>query len=318
MEPAKDIVRLHHVGHVVTDMVAALETYRQLGFAVPPPSYPTMARVRGGPQEPFGAANTHADFPRNFVELATLVREDGRIPETAHLVPLRAPADVLPTLLARIADTSSALGDYLDRFEGLHILMFAASDVDAAADRLVAADHGGINTVTRPVETEHGTRMEIIRYLELTGVPEGRIGIVAELDEAIQATRSASHPNGALELVDAVLCAAPHDLPALEARYARYLDRSARTEGAARVFDLDGARLTLVADTDLATLLPGERAPRLPALAAYAVAVRDVGFTENLLRLNGIPVRRTAWGDPFVPASAALGVATVFTASPPA
>ena len=311
-----DIVRLHHVGHVVADMVTALDTYRQLGFAMPPPSYPTMARMRGGPQEPFGAANTHADFPRSFVELATLVRDDGRIPETAHLVPLRAPADVLPTLLARIADTSSALGDYLDRFEGLHIMMFAASDVDAASARLADLDHGGVNTVTRPVDTDEGTRMEILRYVELAGVPEGRIGIVAELDEQIQATRTASHPNGAIDLVDTVLCAAAADLPDVEARYRYYLDRPARSDGPTRVFDLDGARVTIVADTDLPTLLPGERPAELPALVAYTVAVRDLGFTENLLRLNGIPLHRTATGDPFVPAAAALGAAIVFTQSP--
>jgi catechol 2,3-dioxygenase-like lactoylglutathione lyase family enzyme len=136
---APEIIRLHHVGHVVRDMPAALGLYRRLGFAVPAPSYPAMPPREGAEPEPFGAANTHADFSRDFLELATVVQAHGhaggRVPADARLVPLQAPPDVLPTLLERINATSANLAECLERFEGLHILMFSSSDIDATAAR---------------------------------------------------------------------------------------------------------------------------------------------------------------------------------------
>ncbi|MDC3960703.1 VOC family protein [Polyangium jinanense] len=313
-----DIVRIHHVGHVVDDMAAALALYRRLGFVVPPPSYPAMARQEGAEPEPFGAANTHADFPGNFLELATRVREGDHIPADAKLVPLQAPADVLPKLVERIATTSASLAVCLERFEGLHILMFSSPDIDAVATRLTASGigHGGVNTVRRPVETETGTVVETVRYLEIDtrpgSVAEGRVGVAAELDSHIQGARQSDHPNGAVDLVEAVLCVADSELAAAQARYQDYLDRPIRTDGPAQVFDLDNARLTLVPESGLATLLPGEQPAALPALVAYTVAVRDIAATQNLLRDNGIPLRRTASGDPFVPSANALGTAIIF------
>jgi catechol 2,3-dioxygenase-like lactoylglutathione lyase family enzyme len=55
-----DISGLHHVGHLVHDMEAALDRYRRLGFTLPGPAYPVLG-------EPFGTGNTHAYFPGDFV-----------------------------------------------------------------------------------------------------------------------------------------------------------------------------------------------------------------------------------------------------------
>ena len=223
-----DISGLHHVGLVVDDMGAALATFRRLGFALPPPSYPTMSPREGEPPRPFGAANTHADFPRTFVELATYVKPDGsgQVPPEATSVPLHVPAELLPVVLRQIESTSARLATYLDRFEGAHILIFSAPDVEVVAARLSAAGigHSGVNTVQRPV----GPRVETIHVLELDA------------------------------------------------------------------------------------LLPGERPPALPALAAYTVAVADLGHTTDLLRGNEVPHRATTSGDLFVPASSALGAAIIF------
>ncbi|MFE2291293.1 VOC family protein [Streptomyces sp. NPDC059452] len=320
---------LHHVGHVVADLGRALELYRRLGFTLPPPGVPALARREGEAPEPFGAANTHADFARGFVELATVVRPGGgSLPPDARLVPLEAPPEVLPQLVRRIGETSTALGALLDRFEGVHILMLAAPDIDAAASRLTAGGqfHGGVNTVRRPVRTgEGGTVTETVRYLELDGegpgargrVAEGRVGVVAELDPEIQATRVLGHPNGAVGLVDAVLCVADEELEAWQQRYGARLGRPDREVGPARVFGLgaDGGSVTLVPASGLPAVLPGERAPVLPALVAYTVAVRDLTATRELLEKNGFGVRRaasTASGDVFVPAAEALGAAVVF------
>lgn len=295
------ITSLHHVGHVVRDIAQAMTLYRRLGFALPPPSCPALSPSEGVVPEPFGAANTHADFPSDFLELVTPVAAS--VPADAKLVPLQAPPDVLPVLLERITATTAGLAAHLDRFEGLHILMFSTPDIDATAARLTAGGvpHGGVNTVQRPTETG----LETVRYLELDDLPEGRVGVVADLDPEFQHARVLDHPNGATGLAEAVLCV--DDLDAAESRYATYLGVPATRSG---VFDLGRARLTLTSDLD--ALLPGERTR--PGLAACAVTVSDLGQTEDLLRTNGFTVARTSEGDLFVPAREALGAAMVFRA----
>ncbi|MCA6091387.1 VOC family protein [Streptomyces sp. SCA3-4] len=327
-----DIVRLHHVGHIVDDLAQALLLYERLGFVVPPPSCPAMSLREGAVPEPFGAANTHADFPRSFLELATCV-EDGdtdRLPAGTRLVPLQAPAELMPRLVQRISETTANLAACLNRFEGLHILMFSSPDIDAAAARLTAAGvrHGGVNTVRRAAPPGAATPVETVRYLELDGdgpgaaqgsVAGGRVGVVADLDPDVQGARHLDHPNGAVGLVEAVLCVADRELATVQQRYETYLGRPSRPEGPARILDLDGAALTLVPDSGLATLLPGERPPALPALVGCTVAVRDLAHTHALLHRNGLPLREAPSGDIFVPADAALGTAVVFRqAAPPA
>lgn len=320
-----DVTGLHHVGHVVRDMEEALALYRRLGFALPPPAYPAKPTSDGTSFEAFGPANTHADFARDFVELATYVPADGSasVPSDAKLVPLRAPADVLPTIMQKVDRTSATIAACLERFQGLHILMFAAADIDASAARLTASgvSHDGVNAVERPVETAEGTVVEQVQYLEIDdgdpttqpgAVAEGRIGVVAELDHEIQESRQLDHPNGALGLVETVLCVADDELASIQARYETYLDRRARTEGVTTVVDLDGSRLLLVPHSELGTVLPGETAPALPALVAYTVAVSDAAATEALLRANGFAPAITFAGDSFVPSAQALGAAVVF------
>lgn len=314
--PARDIGGLHHVGHVVRDMDAAIARYRRLGFVVPPPAYPALPPREGAPPQPFGAGNTHITFPRNFVELATVVDGGGEVGDDATLVPLRAPAEMLPQVTGTIERTVARLASALARFEGLHILVFQTPDADAAAARLSAdgVGHSGVNRMQRPVETEHGTRQVPIGHLEIDGdpgaTPEGRLAVAEDLPADAQ--QPVDHPNGAVDLVGSVLCVAAAELPEHERRYATYFRRQARGDGRARSFDLGGSQVDLVADTDLETVLPGERAPALPAFVAYAVTVRDPAATRELLERNGFPVRETGSGDLFVPAAAALGAAVIF------
>ncbi|MEU4178679.1 VOC family protein [Streptomyces sp. NPDC026589] len=324
-----DTTRLHHVGHIVEDLAEASVLYGRLGFSVPPPSCPGMPRSAGGAPEPFGAANTHADFADSFLELATCLKagETGRLPADTRLVPLEAPAEVRQRLVERIGETSADLAAYLDRFQGLHILMFSSPAIDDAAARLTSAGvrHGGVNTVRRAAPSGAESPIETIRYLEIdaqepdtgTGagtVPEGRVGIVADLDPGIQSARHLDHPNGATGLAEATLCVADEELTATYHRYAAYLGRRPRQEGEGLIFDLDGAALKIIPKSALAATLPGEELPALPALVAYTVTVRDLPLARDLLHRNGIPLRETPTGDFFVPAKAALGTAVVFRA----
>lgn len=314
-EPAVD--RLHHVGLVVRDLDEALACYRRLGFELPAPSCGAVACEDGGPPEPFGAANVHATFGRDFVEL--VARIDGPAPRDAILVPVQVPREHVDRFRELVARSTDTLAWCLERFEGLHILALHAPDVDGVAARLSGqgVGHGGVHAAERRLETDAGAQMVPIRVLELDGpqtgvgrVPEGRVAIVT--DAMADAERRVDHPNGALALVEAVLCVADAELPATARRYEAYLGRAARDEGGARVLDLAGSRIVLVASSALDALLPGERAPALPAFVAYAVTVRDVDDTRRLLAARGLPLRTTAAGELFVPAEAALGAAVIF------
>lgn len=313
-----DINGLHHVGHIVQDMNQAMERYRRLGFTVMAPAYPVLPHVAGGPAEPFGVANTHVYFPRNFIELVATVDDTGRVPGAARPIPLRVPDDKLPELLAAIRATAANITSFLRRFQGLHIMIADTPDIDGVAARLTAAGvgHGGVHAIQRPVETRSETRMEPARYLEIsepdlpTGrVPEGRVGFAENAPaEALDGERHTDHPNGATGLVECVLCVADQALPELERRYATYFGQ-ARNGQVAR---FDRANVTVVAASALAGLLPGERPAALPAFVAYTVSVRDIAATERLLRDNQVPVARTGRGEMFVPADAALGTAIIF------
>jgi hypothetical protein len=70
-----EIGYLDHVGHVVRDIEQAWERYRKLGFFCPAPAYPVLERMAGEPATPFGAANMHATFVRNFVEIMAFLHE---------------------------------------------------------------------------------------------------------------------------------------------------------------------------------------------------------------------------------------------------
>lgn len=310
------IGHLHHAGHVVHDMTAGIALYRRLGFLLPPPAYPMLAPREGAPPAPFGAGNTRVRFARNFVELVTAVGV-GPVGDDATLVPLDAPAEALPQLRENIARTAARIHSALARFEGLHILAFQTSDADATAARLAAhgVHHSGVNRLRRPAEPGEGAQAVPVGYVEIDDdserTPEGRL-VVAENPATETDGTSQDHPNGATDLVESTLCVPAAELPAYEHRYAAYLGRPARNAGPARAFDLDRSRVVLVADADLAAILPGEHAPALPAFVAYTVAVRDLAATRSLLGHNGVPVREAGPDALFVPAADAMGAAVVF------
>jgi Glyoxalase-like domain len=312
-----DIGYLHHVGHVVRDMEEALERYRRLGFVCPPPAYPTLSRDDGAPPRPFGAANTHAAFGRNFVEIVTVVTGASRLPDRARLVPLRVPPAALQRVVESIERTVAKVSASLARFEGLHILVFQTEDADASVSRFDEAGvgHSGVTTVQRPIETATGEQMVPTRVVEIDreDVPEGRLAVAENPDDAtLRAQPHLEHPNGAVDLVESILCVPGAEIDAYVARYQRYLGRAAGRDGAARVFDLRRSRLRLAPADALGVTLPGETAPALPAFVGYAVAVRDLAATRRLLEGNGLTVREAPSGEIFVPAEAALGAAVIF------
>jgi catechol 2,3-dioxygenase-like lactoylglutathione lyase family enzyme len=298
-----DIDCLHHVGLAVRDLDEATGLYERLGFRLTPPSYHSISPKEGEPPQPLGTANVTATFPKNFVELVAHVRDD------------------MPDRIIGPA--------FLSRFQGLHILTFNAPDVDAVERRLtkVGMGHGAVSTLEREVETEEGPRTVRVRDVIFGSedsneveswsrekLPEGRVQAVENLTpEYLLQRRHQDHPNGAVDLVDSVLCVAAETLADHERRYETYLGREAEATEFGRVFPLDGARVTLIAEEDLDGLLPGEVPPALPAFVAYAVSVRDLEAARALISGAGFAIKPTGDGRAFVPAAEALGGAVIVT-----
>lgn len=322
---SSDITGIHHVGLVVRDMGAAIATFGRFGFHIDAPAYPALPTAPGGSPEPIGAGNTHADFPRNFIELLALAPEDRQhLPAGARLVPLRVPEDQVGATRTAVQRTVGNLAARLERSEGAHILVFATRDAERTASRLreTGVGHGGARTLQRPVTTTEGTQLAPIKFLEINDddptmpvgmVPEGRVGATEDAPPALlDAQVGLAHPNGAKSLTECVLCVDDHELQSVGERYERYLDIPSSREAGTSTFDLSSSRLTLTTRTGLAARLPGEQPHLTPALAAYTVEVADLAAAEDHLRMQGVEYRRSADGRPFIPAKDALGAAIIF------
>lgn len=297
-----DIDHPHHVGLVAADLNEAAQRYEQLGFYLTPPSYHVVATKEGEEPRPLGTANVCAMLRRSYIELLAQVRED---------VPMRV------------------LAPWLDRFPGFHILALNSPNADAVAARLEAVGiaHGGVSTLDREVDTPDGPRMLGFRNVMFGGEdlsapvvwpdggqPEGGVQAVQNLTpEYLFQARWMTHPNGAVDLVDYMLCVEDDRLAEVERRYAKYLGRSVRIDGPRHVFDLIGSRITLIPGSRLDEVLPGEEPPALPAFVALEVAVRDLAATRALLEGNELPISELGAERVFAPARAALGGAVVFS-----
>jgi len=221
---------IQHVGHVVRDIATAIAVYRRMGFVVPPPSFPALARRPGEALRAFGTGNAHISFRRTFVELVTVAVDRERVDADAILVPLQAPAETLDRLTDSIADTANRISKALARFEGLHILVFGTANVDATIAGLAAQGvrHSAVNRLRRPVTKGRATTQVSIGYVEIDSdaglSPEGRLALTEDgPGDAPPLNGDQSHPNGGIKLVESVLCVPGGQLADYDRRYARYL-----------------------------------------------------------------------------------------------
>ena len=275
-----DITRLHHTGHLVTDLTAGADRYRRLGFSVPAPVFPGI-ESEDEPLRVIGAGNTRIAFPHNFIELIGLAGD--RLPADATIAPL----SLTPQAKAAIEHTTRRLTDELATGQGMRVLAWQAADADAVAARLTdtGVPHSGVIRLERPGPDGEPVA---VGYLELDadGTSEGRLAI-AEGNPAEVTT----HPNGAIRLSEAVTCAEP-TAPVVE-RYRRYLDRAA-PDG---VFELAETSVWIATGDQIARRFDGYRPP--PGFVGHLVAVTDLTETLDYLRANAIPVRHAATGEVF-------------------
>ena len=306
-----EIKYLHHVGHVVHDIEKARAFYRQLGFLCTVHTYPTLVRQAGEQAQPFGAANMHASFARNFIEIMAVVNAESHLPEDARPIPLQIPPAALPRVIETIENTLAKISASLERFEGLHILVWETEDAELTAQRFEreGVGHSGVSRVQQPGQSVPMGVIEIDREI----VPEGRLAVAERpVIDPSQAQDLPHHPNGAVDLLEVILCTPGEELAEYAARYQRYLGCAPRKDGEGFVFDLQQSCVRLVPGSSLGTILPGEKAPALPAFVAYAVAVRDLAATRRWLENNGVSVNPLSTDSLFVPSHSALGAAIIF------
>lgn len=251
--PARSQTFLDHLALFVGDMEAAAAALERLGFLLTP--FTRQMNQENGRQAPAGTANRCAMFASGYLEVLTAVE---------------------PTPL------SERLKAALGRYRGLHLVAYAAGDLEAATRRL--ADGGFAPDapvlLRRPVELPDGAAGEaaftVIR-VPPEKMPEGRIQMLAHHTEAlVWQPRFLDHPNGVTGLVSALLVVADPDEAA--ARFQRFAGgRLSRPTPAIRRLDHDRGALAFASADQVGEVLPlAPESVATPWIAAMALETRGL------------------------------------------
>jgi hypothetical protein len=268
-----DIDRLDHsVVVTITDFDGLAKTYQRLGFTVSPESRHQANARPGEPKTLMGTANRCVVFADNYIELLGLVDPQG--------------ADQWG--LKRLAAA----------YEGLRGQIFGCMDAKAVDERLTAAglQTSGVLAMERDVETPAGIRKVVARAvrMDMRGAPEGALGFGEIGDRSmIFQPQFMTHPNGAVELSAVLLVVADDEIEFYLRRYRTLLDV---TEDDRRVFQLPLGQVQIAPVSTLDELLPGQKAPVLPYVAAQTVTVTDLPKARTLIEGNGISTYPLASG----------------------
>lgn len=289
-----DIHCIDHSVLMTRDLDATAATYQALGFTLSPLSRHRGSARPGGRLEPMGAGNRCAYFGGSYLELLG-VFFDGS-PDPWNVRPL------------------------VERHQGLRGVVLGCADCDVARDRLEEAGLAvsPVLPLQRPVDTPNGVETARFRSVHLarTETPEGEILLGQQLTpELVHQPRYLRHANGATGLAAMLVITGDDELTDHVDRWTRLLGRRPRTAGARYTFDMPDARIELAGQSALDELLPGERAPILPFLAAQTVTVTDLAGAQRLMYDNGFtthPLPRSTGYGFFVPAIQAAGAAVVF------
>ncbi|MBL4719973.1 MAG: VOC family protein [Alphaproteobacteria bacterium] len=257
--PDGDEIFLDHTAHFVADLDVAMADLTRLGFS---PSALNVQNNLGadGVSRPSGTSNRLVRFRRGLVEFLS----------ATHDTPL---ADQF-----RLAH---------NRYEGLHLLAFSHADLETQRARLVESGFAMQPMVhMRRRAQEYGVDGEVawsILRTEPGVMAEGRIQFVLpQTPDLSWPPGSTDHPNRADALTGAIICVA--DVGEAEARYARYLGRTAAKGG----FTLDRGRILFVDPETATAILPGVAPPSLPYIAGVSIASTDIKETTRVIAANGV------------------------------
>jgi hypothetical protein len=249
---------LDHIAHFVRDRNEASKAIARAGFA------PTPISIQTDKGQLTGTGNVTAMLTRGYIEV------------------LFKTAD---TTLGREFDDSIA------RYSGVHLIAFAVADAARESARL--KDSGfrvrPLVELRRPVATATGTAEAAftVARVEAGDMAEGRIQLLTHhTEDAVWQKRWLTHPNGAKQLLDAVL--AVSNVNEAAGRFARFTGRKPVATKMGQSLFLDRGGVQLLDSATFARLVPGVPIPGLPFIGAYALAVDTLIGAANVLRANAM------------------------------
>jgi hypothetical protein len=259
---------LDHLGAIVRDLPAAATRWERLGFKLSPVSRQSGRMPGRNDDGPWATANRCAIFRRGYLELIGIVD----------------------------AVAYNPWERFLARFEGLHLLALRVPEADAAFAALAART----DTLNPPVQRARKLDVDGIeqrmRFRNIfsrdEAYPEGRyIVLEHQTPEYLWQPRYLDHPNGALALESALICA--EDLDAQRARLENIVGRPpvAGSDGVLRFSPPGGGCIELHGAKGFEGRF-GWRPPALPCFAGVEVSFASRDAAAALMVDNGIPLER--------------------------
>jgi hypothetical protein len=257
---------LDHMGAIICDLAAGAARWKKLGFLLSPVSR-QRGRMPGRDEDgPWATANRCAIFRQGYLELIGIVDAAAFNPWTK----------------------------FLARFEGLHLLALRVPDADAAYAELAKRT----TTLNAPVQRERKLDVDgveaTMRFRNIfsrdESYPEGRyIVLEHQTPDYLWQPRYQAHPNGALALEAALVCA--DDAHAQAARLEPILGVApSKGENGALIFHPpQGGTIELHGVASFEARY-GWRPQALPAFAGVEVRFADRVQAATLMGENGIPV----------------------------
>ena len=259
---------LDHLGAIVRDLATGAQRWEAMGFALSPVSRQSGRMPDRAEEGPWATANRCAIFRRGYLELIGIVDPAAYNPWTK----------------------------FLARFEGLHLLALRVPDADAAYADLEKRTATLIPPVQRARQLEVDGADATMRFRNIfsrdESYPEGRyIVLEHQTPEYLWQPRYLTHPNGAVALEAALVCA--DDIEAQRGRLETITGATAQqgADGVLRLSPPGGGRIELHDARSLQSRY-GWAPSALPAFAGVEVRFTDRAQAARVMGDNGVPVGR--------------------------
>ena len=259
---------LDHLGAIVRDLAAGARRWEKLGFFLSPVSRQSGKMPGREDESAWASANRCAIFRQGYLELIGIVD----------------------------AGAYNPWERFLARFEGLHLLALRVANADAAYAEFTART----GTLNPPVQRARKLDVDgIERTMRFRNIfsrdeayPEGRyIVLEHQTPEYLWQSRYQTHPNGALALETALICA--DDVQAQRSRLETITGSSPSqgADGVLRFAPANGGTIELHGASGFEARF-GWRPPALPCFAGVEVSFASRDAAARLMEDNGIPVER--------------------------
>ncbi len=254
---------IDHVGLLGRDVHAMRVTFERLGFAPTPPKLLMRWDAKTGERESLKQESAHAVLEHGYIELAAVLTDD----PGHHLTP------------------------YLRRYQGLHILAFASSDIDADHARCAGAGLEPTTVTIATREVEYGSRQGAAQFrwfmLAPQSAPEGLLCYVHNhTPELVYQPEVMNHPNSAIGLHGVTIVASKPERAAELYRALLGLEPIAGDEELR--FEPGNQSIRIMTRHAFIARYPGAGVPAMPCLRAFDVIVRDLGAARAYLNATRV------------------------------